>query len=83
MVLNMQQNRQLRDAVQRAGVRSIVSFVLRWNPMFDVLKSLLANHSIGELFYAEVDYWHGLGPWYRGWPWASLIEHGWTALQTT
>ncbi len=79
MVLNMQQNRQLRDAVQQAGVRSIVSFVLRWNPMFDVLRSLLAKGAIGELFYAEVDYWHGLGPWYRGWPWASRTATGGSA----
>jgi len=79
MVLNMDQNRALRDAVAKAGVRSIVSFVLRWNPMFESLKSLLAQQAIGELFYAEVDYWHGLGPWYRGWPWASKTATGGSA----
>ncbi len=79
MVLTMDQNRSLRDAVQAAGVRSIVSFVLRWNPMFDCLKSLLANQTIGELFYAEVDYWHGLGPSYHGWSWASKIATGGSA----
>jgi predicted dehydrogenase len=79
MVLTMQQNRALRDAVAQAGVRSIVSFVLRWNPMFENLKSLLARQTIGDLFYAEVDYWHGLGPSYHGWPWASKIATGGSA----
>ena len=79
MVLSMDQNRALRDAVEKAGVRSIVSFVLRWNPMFDNLKQLLATQTIGELFYAEVDYWHGLGPGYRGWPWASKTATGGSA----
>ncbi len=79
MVLSMDQNRALRDAVHEAGVRSIVSFVLRWNPMIESLKSLLASATIGELFYAEVDYWHGLGPWYRGWPWASKTATGGSA----
>jgi predicted dehydrogenase len=80
MVLSMEENQALRDAVAAAGVKSIVSFVLRWNPMFESLKSLLAAGSIGEVFFAEVDYWHGLGPSYRGWPWASRISTGGSAM---
>lgn len=79
MVLSMDENRALREAVLRAGVRSIVGFVLRWNPMLESLRSLVAGRAIGQLFYAEVDYWHGLGPWYRGWPWASRIATGGSA----
>jgi len=76
MVLSMEENRALRDAVAKAGVKSIVSFVLRWNPLFEILKSLLNCGAIGELFYAEVDYWHGLGTWYRGWEWAHTKATG-------
>jgi predicted dehydrogenase len=70
MCLSMRENRLLRDAVARSGVKSVVSFVLRWNPLVRNLKALLAVGAIGELFYVEVDYWHGLsgrrGPehWY-------------------
>ncbi|KPK70724.1 MAG: hypothetical protein AMJ84_07360 [Acidithiobacillales bacterium SM23_46] len=76
MALSMDENRALRDAVAGAGVRSVVSFVLRWNPLFENLKSLLAAGTIGELFYVEVDYWHGIGPWYRGWQWARTKKAG-------
>ncbi len=76
MVLTMDENRALRDAVAKANVKSIVSFVLRWNPMFESLKTVLAAGTLGELFYAEVDYWHGLGPSYHGWEWASKIATG-------
>ncbi len=79
MVLTMDQNRTLRDAVAKGKVKSIVSFVLRWNPMFESLKSILAAGTLGELFYAEVDYWHGLGPSYHGWQWASKIATGGSA----
>ncbi len=79
MVLSMQDNRALRDAIEKSGVKSIVSFVLRWNPMFESLKTLLAAGTIGELFYVEVDYWHGLGPSYRGWEWASRTSTGGSA----
>lgn len=76
MVLSMEENRRLRDAVEKAGVRSVVSFVLRWNPLIEMIKSLLAGGAVGDLFYTEVDYWHGLGPAWRGWEWAHKKENG-------
>jgi predicted dehydrogenase len=77
MVITMEENRALRDAVAKAGVKSVVSFVLRWNPLFMNLKSLLASGAIGTLFYVEVDYWHGISPtWYRGWEWAHTKKTG-------
>ncbi|MDP6718290.1 MAG: Gfo/Idh/MocA family oxidoreductase, partial [Pirellulaceae bacterium] len=66
MVMSMDENRALRDAVVRTGVKSVVSFVLRWNPLFENLKSLLASNVIGDPFYVEVDYWHGISPAYGG-----------------
>ena len=80
MVLSMDDNRALRDAVARAGVKSVVSFVLRCNPLFENLKSLLAAKVIGELFYVEVDYWHGLSSSYRGWNWAHTKATGGSAM---
>ncbi len=76
MCLSMDENRALRDAVAKAGVRSIVSFVLRWNPLFQNLKSLLAAGAVGKLFYVEVDYWHELSQWWSGWEWARKAESG-------
>jgi predicted dehydrogenase len=76
MCLSDQDNRALRDAVAAAGVKSVVSFVLRWNPLFDNLKSLLTRNAIGRLFYIEVDYWHGISGWYRGMSWAQKKATG-------
>lgn len=80
MCLSMDENRALRDAVVRSGVKSVVSFVLRWNPLVQNLKSLLGAGAIGELFYAEVDYWHGMGPHSRSWPWSRTSECGGSAM---
>jgi len=80
MCLTMEENRALRDAVARAGVRSVVSFVLRWNPLFQNLKALLAAGAVGRLFYIEVDYWHGLGRWWTGWPWGHTKAAGGSAM---
>jgi predicted dehydrogenase len=48
MCISMEENRALRDAVGEAGVKSVVSFVLRWNPLIENLKSLLAAKAIGQ-----------------------------------
>ena len=86
MCLSVEENRALRDAVDRAGVKSgvksIVSFVLRWNPLFENLKSLLAAEAIGELIYAEVDYWHGLAEWWTGWSWGHTLQSGRSTMLT-
>src|SRR3990172_337295 len=82
MCLSMEENRALSDAVARAGVKSVVSFVLRWNPLVENLKSLLAGGAIGELFYVEVDYWHGLSDWWTGFEWASKLETGGSTMLT-
>jgi len=80
MCLSMRENRLLRDAVARNGVKSVVSFVLRWNPLVEILKALLVAGSIGELFYVEVDYWHGLGPEARCWSWGRTVQQGGSSM---
>jgi len=80
IALTMDENRALRDAVEKAGVKSLASFVLRWNPEVVTLKSLLDSGAIGELFYAEVDYWHGIGPSHHAWDLHSHIKTGGSAM---
>lgn len=59
----------MRRAVEQAGVKTVVSFVLRWNPQFEWIQRMLAEESIGPIFYAEVDYWHNIGPQYDQYRW--------------
>jgi predicted dehydrogenase len=72
--------RQLDKEIRAAGVKSIVSFVLRWNPMFDNIRAILDQGLIGKVFYAEVDYLHGVGPWYQLWSWMAKKEYGGSSL---
>jgi predicted dehydrogenase len=73
---------ELRDTVQRAGVKTVVGFVLRWNPMFQTIRALLEDSTIGRIFYAEVDYLHGIGPWYAQYAWNVKREIGGGSLLT-
>jgi predicted dehydrogenase len=67
MALTPEDNRALRDAVVKAGVKSQAGFVLRWNPALMTLKSLLGAGTIGKLIYVEVDYWHSIKPTHHAW----------------
>jgi predicted dehydrogenase len=80
IALTMDENRALRDAVARAGVISITSFVSRFNPEVATLKSLLQSGAIGDLFYAEVDYWHGIKPTHHAWHLHSKKKTGGSAM---
>jgi predicted dehydrogenase len=80
IALTVEENRAVRDAVARAGVKSIVSFVCRWHPEVQLIKSLVSQGAIGELFYAEVDYWHNIGPAHHAWALHSRIATGGSAM---
>ena len=50
--------RKMRDAVRRAGVKTLVGFVLRWNPYLLTVKRLLEDGVLGRVVLAQLDYWH-------------------------
>ena len=58
--------RAMADAVDKAGVKTVVSFVLRWNPLFTTIKSLIADDAIGDVYYTEADYQHDIASWWTG-----------------
>jgi len=68
--------RELRDAVRQSGVKTVVSFCLRWNPGLLNIASLVQAGAIGNIFYAEADYWHGVSDWYSGWQWCTKRDDG-------
>jgi predicted dehydrogenase len=61
-------------AVRNARVKTVVSFVLHWNPEFLWIKQMLAKGAVGDIFYGEVDYWHNIGPQYAQFQWNTKKE---------
>ena len=74
--------RQLQAAVNAARVKTVVCFVLRWNPLFELIRNLLSDQVVGRLFYAEVDYLHAIGPWYKQYEWNVKKAVGGSSLLT-
>ena len=80
IAMNMDDVRRMEHAVKNAGAKSVVSFVLRWNPMFETTKKLLADDAIGDIMYIESDYWHWIGPHYAQHRWAKNKSAGGSSL---
>jgi len=74
LVLDLRDLRAMQDAVSRAGVRTCVCFELRFSSQFIATKALIDSGLLGRIHYAEVDYYHGIGPWYREYEWIRSRE---------
>lgn len=72
----------MRRAIQQAGVKSTVYFELRFIPHFDLVKSLIGQGLLGHVHHLEVDYYHGIGPWYGQFGWNVKKAMGGSALIT-
>lgn len=82
MALDLAGLRSLDRAVRDYDVRSVVGFVLRWNPLYQNIRALLADGMIGSVYHGEVDYLHGIPKTYSGYEWISKRESGGSALLT-
>ena len=67
---------RIRDAVRRAGVRTIVSFELRYNPFVKFAKWLVAEGWLGAIRFARTQYLSHVTDWYSGWDWVRTRESG-------
>jgi predicted dehydrogenase len=67
-----------REAVRKNKVKTIVSFVLHWNPLLMTIDRLIEEGVFGNIFMVEVDYMH------RIWDlkWYGSLEKSGTALLT-
>lgn len=80
LAMNYEDVCKMNEAVQSAGVTTVVSFVLRWNPMFETTKKLLEDDTIGDVMYMECDYWHWIGPHYKQYGWSKTKAKGGDSL---
>ena len=52
--------REMVGAARSSDRKTLVGQILRFNPLFQRIKEMIANGDLGEIFYAEGDYIHDL-----------------------
>jgi len=78
----------IEAAVKEAKVKACVCFECRYSSQFIATRALLDQGLLGDVHYGEIDYYHGIGPWYGQFPWnvkksgggSSLLSAGCHAL---
>ena len=79
---------KVKEAVEEAGVKTCVCFECRYSSQLITIKAFIDQGLLGEIHYGEVDYYHGVGPWYGQYRWnikkdaagSSLLSAGCHAL---
>ena len=74
--ISLAELQRMRHTVRRAGVKTVVSFVLRWNPLFRTLKAMIAEGALGKVYCVEADYLSHNGSWWSGWGDTCTAKHG-------
>jgi predicted dehydrogenase len=80
ITLTLDDARRVEHAVQASGCKSCVCFEGRYSNQLTITKAVIDDGLIGTIHYAEVDYFHGIGPWYGQWRWNVSKESGGSSL---
>jgi predicted dehydrogenase len=72
----------MKKAVAETGVKTCVCLECRYSSQFVATKAVIDAGLLGTLHYGEVDYYHGIGPWYSPYRWNTKRKLGGSALLT-
>ena len=72
----------MKRAAEESGAKVCVCFECRWSSQFLATKAVLDAGLVGTLHYGEIDYFHGIGPWYGQYRWNTKRALGGSALLT-
>jgi UDP-N-acetyl-2-amino-2-deoxyglucuronate dehydrogenase len=73
---------QMKKALAHTRVKTCVCFECRFSSQFLATKAVIDSGLLGKLHYGEVDYYHGIGPWYGQYRWNTRKDMGGSALLT-
>jgi len=74
--------REMQKAVRQTKIRTCVCFECRFSSQFLTTKAVIDQGLLGQLHYGEVDYYHGIGPWYGQFRWNTRKDAGGSSLLT-
>jgi len=80
VAMDLAEMRAMGRAIAAAGVKTVVSFVLRWNPLFQTLKAMIAEDALGRVYAVEADYLSYCGDWWSGWDFGRRADTGRSAM---
>ena len=80
ITLTLADAHRVAAAVKAAGVKACVCFECRFSSQMLATRAVIDQGLLGKLHYGEVDYYHGIGPWYGQFRWNTSQESGGSSL---
>ena len=82
MALNFEDAVRMLEAVEKNNVVTSFCFEVRFISVSKAMKSIINQGLIGDIYFAECDYFHGIGPWYKQFEWNIKKDMGGSSLLT-
>src|SRR5688572_11024837 len=82
LALSKQDCEAVKAAVEKANVKTCFCFECRYSNQFIATKALVDQGLLGDLHFGEIDYYHGIGPWYNPYRWNIRKDAGVSSLLT-
>jgi len=82
LCLSLNDLKAMEKAIKQSNVKTCVCFECRYSNQFLATKAAIDQGLLGKLHYGEVDYYHGIGPWYGQFRWNTRKDAGGSSLLT-
>lgn len=70
----------IEQAVNASRAKTCVCFECRYSSQFLATKAVIDRGLLGRIHYGEIDYFHGIGPWYGQFRWNTKKNAGGSSL---
>ncbi len=80
--LSFAEAKRVKQAIDKTKAKACVCFEVRFSAQFTMIRSILERGLIGDIHYGEMDYYHGIGPWYGQFGWNVKKDMGGSSLLT-
>ncbi|HET9486560.1 MAG TPA: Gfo/Idh/MocA family oxidoreductase [Chryseosolibacter sp.] len=82
LALSWEDCQAVEAAVKSSGVKTCFCFECRYANQFIATKAVIDEGLLGDIHYGEIDYYHGIGPWYGQFQWNIKKSAGGSSLLT-
>jgi predicted dehydrogenase len=82
LCLSLKDLRAMQKAIEQSKVKTCICFECRYSSQLMATKAVIDEGLLGKLHYGEVDYYHGIGPWYGQFRWNTRKDAGGSSLLT-
>jgi UDP-N-acetyl-2-amino-2-deoxyglucuronate dehydrogenase len=80
LALSLKDVYAMQRASKKAGVGTCVCFEAWFSNQFQSTKAIIDKGLLGSIHYGEIDYYHGVGPWYGQYRWNVKKKAGGSSL---